>query len=76
MPGKINAPSDVRADVIEQFHERAGGGGMTEVLIDLESDEMLPSGQSTCSGTRLMEPPTDPGASSRRLVSSGRAVLT
>jgi hypothetical protein len=44
-PAKSNAPSDVRADVIAQFHERAGGGGMTEVLIDLESDEMLPSGQ-------------------------------
>lgn len=35
------APSDVRADVIGQFHERAGGVGITEVLIDLESDEML-----------------------------------
>lgn len=27
--------------LIRQFHERPDGGGMAEVLIDLESDELL-----------------------------------
>jgi hypothetical protein len=37
----LTAPSDVRADVIRQFHERPNGRGMAEVLIDLEADELL-----------------------------------
>jgi hypothetical protein len=37
----LTAPSNVRADVIRQFHERPDGGGMAEVLIDLEADELL-----------------------------------
>lgn len=37
----LTAPSHVRADVIRQFHERADGRGMADVLIDLEADELL-----------------------------------
>lgn len=37
----LTAPSNARADVIRQFHERPGGRDMAEVLIDLESDELL-----------------------------------
>ena len=36
----LTAPSNVRADVIRQFHER-GDAGMVEVLSDLEADELL-----------------------------------
>lgn len=36
----LASPSDVRADVIRQFYER-GGGGMVEVLTELEADELL-----------------------------------
>jgi hypothetical protein len=36
----LTSPSDVRADVIRQFHER-GDDGMVEVLSDLEADELL-----------------------------------
>ena len=35
------SPSDVRSDVIRQFHERSDGASMAEVLIDLEAEEML-----------------------------------
>ena len=31
----LTAPSEVRADVIRQFHERPEGVGMAEALIDL-----------------------------------------
>jgi hypothetical protein len=34
------SPSNVRADVIRQFHER-GAEGMVEVLTELEADELL-----------------------------------
>jgi hypothetical protein len=36
----LTSPSNVRADVIRQFHER-GAAGMVEVLADLEADELL-----------------------------------
>ena len=36
----LTSPSNVRADVIRQFHER-GEDGMVEVLSDLEADELL-----------------------------------
>lgn len=36
----LESPSDVRADVIRQFHER-GDAGMVEVLSDLEADELI-----------------------------------
>lgn len=36
----LTSPSNVRADVIRQFHER-GHAGMVEVLIELEADELL-----------------------------------
>ena len=36
----LESPSNVRADVIRQFHER-GDEGMVEVLSDLEGDEMV-----------------------------------
>ena len=34
----LTSPSNVRADVIRQFHER-GYEGMVDVLSDLEADE-------------------------------------
>lgn len=34
----LMSPSNVRADVIRQFHER-GDAGMVEVLSDVEADE-------------------------------------
>lgn len=34
----LTSPSDVRADVIRQFHER-GDAGMVDVLAELEADE-------------------------------------
>lgn len=36
----LTSPSNVRADVIRQFHER-GDEGMVEVLAELEADELL-----------------------------------
>jgi hypothetical protein len=36
----LMSPSNVRADVIRQFHER-GDAGMVEVLTELEADELL-----------------------------------
>jgi hypothetical protein len=36
----LESPSNVRADVIRQFHER-GDAGMVEVLSDLEADDLL-----------------------------------
>jgi ACT domain-containing protein len=36
----LTSPSNVRADVIRQFHER-GEAGMVEVLVELEADELL-----------------------------------
>jgi hypothetical protein len=36
----LTSPSNVRADVIRQFHER-GEDGMVEVLTGLEADEAL-----------------------------------
>ncbi len=36
----LMSPSNVRADVIRQFHER-GDEGMVEVLVELEADEVL-----------------------------------
>lgn len=36
----LTSPSNVRADVIRQFHER-GDAGMVEVLSDLEADELI-----------------------------------
>lgn len=36
----LTSPSNVRADVIGQFHQR-GEVGMAEVLMDLEKDEVL-----------------------------------
>lgn len=36
----LTSPSDVRADVIRQFHER-GEDGMVEALVELESDDLL-----------------------------------
>lgn len=39
--GVLTAPSNVRADVIRQFHER-GDDGMVEVLAELEADDLFP----------------------------------
>jgi hypothetical protein len=36
----LAAPSNVRADVIRQFHER-GEEGMVEILAELEADDLL-----------------------------------
>jgi hypothetical protein len=36
----LTSPSNVRADVIRQFHER-GEDEMVEVLTDLEADELI-----------------------------------
>ena len=36
----LMSPSNVRADVIRQFHER-GDDGMVEVLVDLEADNEI-----------------------------------
>jgi len=36
----LTSPSNVRADVIRQFHER-GDEGMVEVLTDLEANELV-----------------------------------
>jgi len=36
----LTSPSNVRADVIRQSHER-GDGGMVDVLTELEADELL-----------------------------------
>lgn len=36
----LTSPSNVRADVIRQFHER-GDEGMVETLSDLEADELM-----------------------------------
>lgn len=36
----LTSPSNVRADVIRQFHER-GDGAMVETLTELEADELL-----------------------------------
>jgi hypothetical protein len=36
----LMSPSNVRADVIRQFHAR-GDEGMVEVLAELEADELL-----------------------------------
>ena len=36
----LTSPSNVRADVIRQFHER-GDDGMVEALTDLEADEIV-----------------------------------
>ena len=36
----LTSPSNVRADVIRQFHER-GDDRMVEVLVELEADELL-----------------------------------
>lgn len=36
----LTSPSNVRADVIREFHER-GDDGMVEVLSDLEADELF-----------------------------------
>ena len=36
----LTSPSNVRADVIRQFHER-GDEGMVEALTDLEADDLL-----------------------------------
>jgi hypothetical protein len=35
------ADSDVRADLIRQFHERQDTKDLAEVLIDLESDDVV-----------------------------------
>jgi hypothetical protein len=37
----LTSRSNVRADVIRQFHERPGGKDMAEVLMDLEKDNLL-----------------------------------
>jgi hypothetical protein len=37
----LESDSRVRADVSRQFHERRGGEGIAELLIDLEGDELL-----------------------------------
>jgi hypothetical protein len=34
------SPSNVRADVVRQFHER-GDDGMVEMLSDLEADDLM-----------------------------------
>jgi hypothetical protein len=36
----LTSPSNVRADVIRQFHDR-GDEGMVEVLADLEADDLV-----------------------------------
>jgi hypothetical protein len=36
----LESPSNVRADIVRQFHER-GDAGMVEVLADLEADDLL-----------------------------------
>jgi ACT domain-containing protein len=36
----LMSPSNVRADVVRQFHER-DDKGMVEVLVELEADELL-----------------------------------
>ena len=36
----LKSPSNVRADVTRQFHER-GEDGMVEVLTELEADELI-----------------------------------
>jgi len=36
----LESPSNVRADIVRQFHER-GDEGMVEVLGDLEADELM-----------------------------------
>ena len=36
----LESPSNVRADVIRQFHER-GNDGMVEMLTELEANEIL-----------------------------------
>jgi hypothetical protein len=36
----LESPSNVRADVIRQFHERRDDG-MVDVLVELEADELL-----------------------------------
>lgn len=36
----LTSPSNVRSDVIRQFHER-GKENMVEVLVELEADELL-----------------------------------
>lgn len=36
----LTSPSNVRADVIRQFHER-GYEEMVEVLVELEADDLL-----------------------------------
>lgn len=36
----LSSPSEVRADVIRQFHER-GEERMVETLVELEADELL-----------------------------------
>jgi hypothetical protein len=36
----LTSPSDVRADVIRQFHER-GDDGMVDTLAELEADPVL-----------------------------------
>lgn len=36
----LTSPSNVRADVIRQFHER-GEDGMVEVLVELEADDLI-----------------------------------
>jgi hypothetical protein len=40
LPRVLSSPSNVRADVIRQFHER-GDDEMVEVLGDLERDEAV-----------------------------------
>ena len=37
----LESDSRVRADVIRQFHERQGGQGMAELLMELEEDELI-----------------------------------
>jgi hypothetical protein len=36
----LTSPSNVRADVVRQFHER-GDEGKVEILAELEADELL-----------------------------------
>lgn len=37
----LRSPAHVRADLIRQMHERAGTRLLAEVLIDLESDDLI-----------------------------------
>jgi hypothetical protein len=37
----LESDAHVRADVIRQFHERPGGHGMAEVLMDVEEDDLV-----------------------------------